>query len=125
VTDKQYQGVSPATVSFYSRNWSHFVRDPGVETVADLTPGVIRSWLLAHQGVTPTRRRCRPSVSGSAAWAAPHTFSVEFIRAGGDAFSLQGLLGHSTLDMTRRYVNLADTDLRAVHRRFAPADSWI
>ncbi len=39
VADKQYQGVSPATISFCSRNWSHFVRDTGVETVADLTPG--------------------------------------------------------------------------------------
>jgi site-specific recombinase XerD len=54
-----------------------------------------------------------------------HTFALEFVRAGGDAFSLQKLLGHSTLDMTRRYVHLADTDLRAAHRRFAPADSWL
>jgi site-specific recombinase XerD len=54
-----------------------------------------------------------------------HTFALEFIRAGGDAFSLQKLLGHSTLDMTRRYVHLADTDLRAAHRRFAPADAWL
>jgi site-specific recombinase XerD len=54
-----------------------------------------------------------------------HTFAVEFVRAGGDAFSLQRLLGHSTLDMTRRYVNLADADLRQAHRRFAPADNWL
>lgn len=54
-----------------------------------------------------------------------HTFALEFIRAGGDAFSLQKLLGHTTLDMTRRYVNLADTDLRAAHRRFAPADACL
>ena len=54
IADKQYQGVSPATISFYARNWRHFVRDTGVETFEDLTTGVIRSWLLAHQGVTPT-----------------------------------------------------------------------
>lgn len=54
-----------------------------------------------------------------------HTFAVEFIRAGGDAFSLQRLLGHSTLDMTRRYVHLADSDLREAHRKFAPADAWL
>lgn len=54
-----------------------------------------------------------------------HTFAVEFIRAGGDAFTLQRLLGHTTLDMTRRYVHLADSDLRVAHRRFAPADSWL
>ena len=54
IADKKYQGVSPATISFYARNWNHFVRDTGVESVADLSPGVIRSWLLAHQGVTAT-----------------------------------------------------------------------
>jgi len=53
-----------------------------------------------------------------------HTFAVEFIRAGGDAFSLQRLLGHTTLEMTRRYVHLAQTDLRTAHKRFSPTDSW-
>ena len=54
-----------------------------------------------------------------------HTFALEFIRAGGDSFSLQKLLGHSTLDMTRRYVHLAETDLRAAHRKYAVADTWL
>jgi len=54
-----------------------------------------------------------------------HTFAVEFIRAGGDAFTLQRLLGHATLDMTRQYVHLADSDLRAAHHKFAPADQWL
>ena len=281
LADKQYQGVSPATISFYSRNWAHFIRDTGVESVADLSPGVIRSWLLAHQGVTATtlatydrslrvtlnwfekrgyvaespmkvlpkrrtprttvdtftlaeaqaiimkakqgrhprrdvalvtllldtglrigeaiglrlddvdwvesyvhatgktgprvvpfgrrakavlklyvdreRRASSPSVrklfltrsgqplsvdagcqqvsnivrrAGAAVRKAGphtfrHTFAVEFIRAGGDAFTLQRLLGHSTLDMTRRYVHLADTDLRTAHRRYAVADVWL
>jgi site-specific recombinase XerD len=281
VADKQYQGVSPATISFYSRNWKHFVRDTGVVDVADLSPGVIRGWLLTHQGVTPTtlatydrslrvtlnwfekhgyvvespmkvlpkrrtprttvdtftlteaqaiikqakagrhprrdvalatllldtglrigeaiglrledldwvesylqvtgktgprvvpfgrrakaalklyvdreRRAASPRVrklfltrsgqplsvdagcqqvskivrgAGAAVRKAGphtfrHTFAVEFIRAGGDAFTLQRLLGHSTLDMTRRYVHLADTDLRTAHRRFAVADAWL
>jgi hypothetical protein len=29
VADNQYQGVSPATISFYPQNWAHCVRDPG------------------------------------------------------------------------------------------------
>lgn len=61
--------------------------------------------------------------------AGPHTFrhkfSVEYIRVGGDAFSLQRLLRHSTLYMTRRYVYLAHTGLRTAHRRFAVADAWL
>lgn len=54
-----------------------------------------------------------------------HTFAVEFIRNGGDAFTLQRLLGHTTLEMTRRYVHLADSDLASAHKRFGPADKLL
>jgi len=46
-----------------------------------------------------------------------HTFAVNYIRRGGSVFHLQKCLGHSTLDMTRRYANLMTEDLQAVHER--------
>ena len=56
----------------------------------------------------------------------PHTFrrgfAVEFLRNGGDVFTLQQILGHTTLDMTRRYVSFLDEDLKAAHLRFSPGD---
>jgi len=60
------------------------------------------------------------------AQAAPHAFrrgfAVEFLRNGGDVFTLQQILGHSSLEMTRRYVNFLDEDLKAAHLRFSPGD---
>jgi integrase/recombinase XerD len=46
-----------------------------------------------------------------------HTFAVNYIRRGGSVFHLQKCLGHSTLEMTRRYANLMTEDLQAVHER--------
>jgi len=52
-----------------------------------------------------------------------HTSAVSFLRNGGNPFVLQRLLGHSDLSMTRRYVQLADSDLSDQHARFSPADA--
>lgn len=49
--------------------------------------------------------------------ACRHTFAVNYIRRGGSVFHLQKCLGHSTLEMTRRYANLMTEDLQAVHER--------
>lgn len=40
-----------------------------------------------------------------------HTFARKFILNGGDALILQRQLGHSTLEMTKHYVKLYNTDL--------------
>jgi integrase/recombinase XerD len=54
-----------------------------------------------------------------------HTFAVEFIRAGGDVFRLQQILGHTTLEMTRHYVHFAKSDLREAHRKFSPVNRML
>lgn len=52
-----------------------------------------------------------------------HTFSKMFVRSGGDPFRLQKILGHSTLDMTRHYVNFFSEDLKDGFDDFNPLDN--
>jgi integrase/recombinase XerD len=46
-----------------------------------------------------------------------HSFALNYLRKGGSVFHLQKVLGHSSLEMTRRYANLMTEDLQAMHQR--------
>lgn len=51
-----------------------------------------------------------------------HTFAVNYLMNGGDVFTLQQILGHTTLEMVRRYVNLANAHVMTQHKQFSPVD---
>jgi integrase/recombinase XerD len=42
---------------------------------------------------------------------------------GGDPFSLQKILGHSDMSMTRKYIQMSNIDVRRQHNAFSPINS--
>lgn len=52
-----------------------------------------------------------------------HTFARQFLMNGGDLLTLQRILGHSSLDVVRLYVNLSTRDLLQQQRRYSPMDA--
>ena len=50
-------------------------------------------------------------------------FALEMLRAGCDVYTLQRLMGHSSLQVLQRYLKQSDCDLAEAHARFSPADS--
>lgn len=53
------------------------------------------------------------------------TFATLSLRAGMNPLHLQGLLGHSSLEMTNHYVQMLDDDLQVAHRAFGPVDNHL
>ena len=51
-----------------------------------------------------------------------HTMAKLYIRNGGDPFSLQQILGHSSLDAVQTYVRLFSNEVKEQHRKYSPVE---
>lgn len=80
-----------------------------------LTTGALQSALRRYNQ--------KRGIEKTSAHALRHTFAKNWVINGGDVFRLQKLLGHSTLEMTRHYVNLFGTDLKKDYEDFSPLDN--
>ena len=53
-----------------------------------------------------------------------HFFAKNYILSGGDPFTLQKILGHSDMQMLRKYINMFDKDIRLQHHQFSPVQRF-
>jgi site-specific recombinase XerD len=71
------------------------------------------------------RRRClKAGVTPFSPHRGRHTFGPNFLLGGGDEFSLQQILGHTTRHTTAIYARMRDDQVRQQHRRASPLERW-
>ena len=51
-----------------------------------------------------------------------HSFATLYLKSGGDLFTLQHLMGHADLRMTRRYTEVDETYVEQQHKSFSPVN---
>lgn len=100
------------------------------EPLTDKITSLFLSWNglpLGKNGVQQMLRRYGKAAGLSGVRCSPHTFRHTFAKNyllnGGDIFSLQKILGHSSLASVRLYLNLFAIDLKKQHRHFSPVDN--
>ena len=83
---------------------------------------------MTKPGIQVTIKRLCHRAGVTDARPGPHTFrhtaAISYLRNGGGEFTLQIMLGHSTLQMTRRYVSsLGAEDMINAHKLASPVDN--
>ena len=67
----------------------------------------------------------RRGIKSKGMHALRHSFARGYIMNGGNAFKLQKILTHSTLEMTKRYVRLFGDDLKLNYEQYSPLDNMV
>lgn len=84
---------------------------------------------LTRSGLSQLFRRLKKATGINAVRCSPHTcrntFAVNFLRNGGDQFTLMRILGHTDVKMTSRYVSFVNADLARSSRLNSPMDRML
>jgi integrase/recombinase XerD len=75
-----------------------------------------------HQNIHSLGKKA--SVSHTYPHRLRHTFAISYLTAGGDLFTMQSQLGHSSLEIVKIYAKVANIDSERVHAKASPADNW-
>jgi len=96
-------------------------------------PKVTSKYFFIHEDGRPLSRfyfahRMKEFVTktGITTKCTPHTlrysFAIQFIQNGGDERALQSILGHSTMEMTRHYAKIANSEVEKKMKQYSPAE---
>jgi site-specific recombinase XerD len=92
-----------------------FLTDEGYPMTKDRAGNIMHQY-GRQAGITGVR--CSPHTLRHSAAVAQEDY-------GGNLFALQKMLGHTSLDMTRRYCELADVDVKRAHLSASPVDNLV
>lgn len=92
-----------------------FLRDYGIPLTMNGLQQMVRRYGV-QAGISGVRCSCHTF---------RHTFAKNYILNGGDIFSLQRILGHSSLASVRTYLNLFAVDVKRQHQHFSPVNNFI
>ncbi len=81
------------------------------QTTGGLSTGSVRKVLSDYGKLAKIKTTVSPHILR-------HTFASNFIKKGGDVFTLSTILGHTTIQMSRRYVNLDSEEIRKIYDKF-------
>lgn len=113
--------LSPAlahVLQEYLRTWSRENEDGWLFCGLDESQCTVSALHQALWGYCDKR-----GIKSKGMHALRHSYSRRYIINGGNAFTLQRMLCHSTIEMTKRYVQLFSDDLKRDYDKLAPLDS--